>query len=342
MTDPERPRRPEFVDSSAAASTSGSARSTLLAYLQLFRAPNVFTAIADVAMGFLITTKSLAPWPGFVLLVSASALLYTAGMVLNDVFDLDVDRVERPTRPLPSGRVSWMWARWLGLVMLLVGVVCGWLAGFSSNIAIGPAWRSGLVASVLAGTILLYDGWAKQVFLGPLVMGTCRGLNVLLGMSLNAAVTTNEPQWLGFGTSHLMIAGGIGLYIVGVTCFARSEATDSPRGVLTLGVLIMAAGIATLAVFPRWHLDSFAYQFVPTTTWPLGLAAMSIWILRRAVIAIRDPNPWRVQGAVKHCILSLIVLDALVCSLVCDWPYGFGILALLAPTMLLGRWVYST
>jgi 4-hydroxybenzoate polyprenyltransferase len=342
MTDSERPHRPEFVDDPPPRAGAGSRGSTLLAYLQLFRAPNVFTAIADVAMGFFITTNSLAQWPGFALLICTSALLYTAGMVLNDVFDLEVDRVERPSRPLPSGRVSWQWARWLGFQMLLVGTACGWLAGAASNIALGPSWRSGLVASLLASMVLLYDGCAKRTAIGPLVMGSCRSLNVLLGMSLNAAVITDEPQWIGFGTSHFMIAGGIGLYIVGVTCFARSEATTSPRGLLTLGVLVMAAGIALLALFPRWHLQSFAYRLEPTTTWPMALAMISIWILRRAILAIGEPSPARVQAAVKNCILSLIMLDATVCILVCDLAYGVGIVLLLIPTLLVARWVYST
>ena len=69
---------------------------------------------------------------------------------------------------------------------------------------------------------------------------------------------------------------------------------------------------------------------------------MSVWILRRALLALRDPNSGAVQGAVKLCILSLIVIDAMVCSLVCEWPYAVGIVSLLAPTVLLGRWVYST
>jgi 4-hydroxybenzoate polyprenyltransferase len=69
---------------------------------------------------------------------------------------------------------------------------------------------------------------------------------------------------------------------------------------------------------------------------------ISIWIVRRMLHAIWDPVPQRVQIAVKHCILSLILLDALVCSLVCNWPYAVGIAALLAPTLLLGRWIYST
>lgn len=340
MTDSAGSIRPEFVD--AVSPTPRSASSTTLAYLQLFRAPNVFTAIADVAMGFFITTQSLAQWPSFLLLIAASALVYTAGMVLNDVFDVEVDRLERPSRPLPSGRIDWAWAKSLGFQLLLIGIACGWLAGFSSRIALGPPWRSGLVVTALASTVLLYDAWAKKTWLGPLVMGSCRVLNVLLGMSLNATVITDEPQWIGFGTSHLMIAGGVGLYITGVTLFARGEAGDSPRAGLILGLLVMISGLALLALCPRWHLQAFDYRYEPKNTWPMALAMMSIWILRPALVAIRNPESRRVQAAIKHCILSLILLDAMVCSLVCSWPYAVGIAALLVPTLLLGRKIYST
>lgn len=337
MTQSAGPVRPEFLDIAPPKPPSKT-----LAYLQLFRAPNVFTAIADVAMGFLITSKTLAQWPSFLLLVSTSALIYTAGMVLNDVFDVEMDRVERPSRPLPSGRVDWSWAKRLGCLMLFAGIACGWLAGYSSRIALGPPWRSGVVVTVLAMAVLLYDGWAKKTPLGPVVMGSCRALNVLLGMSLNAAVVNNEPQLLGFGTSHFLIAGGIGLYITGVTLFARSEATDSTRTGLIFGLLIMVSGLVVLALFPRWHPDSFDYRYEPNNTWPMALAMMSIWILRPALSAIRNPESRRVQAAIKHCILSLILLDAMVCSLVCTWPYAVGIVVLLVPTLLLGRKIYST
>jgi len=83
----------------------------LLAYLRLFRLPNVFTAMADVAMGFLFVRQSLEPISMFACLLVASSLLYTAGMVLNDVFDYEVDRQERPQRPLPSGQIGLRWAR---------------------------------------------------------------------------------------------------------------------------------------------------------------------------------------------------------------------------------------
>ena len=90
----------------------------LFAYLQLVRLPNVFTALADVAMGFFVTQgivelASLEPVQivRLTLLCVASACLYLAGMALNDAFDADIDREERPERPIPSGRVSLSGAR---------------------------------------------------------------------------------------------------------------------------------------------------------------------------------------------------------------------------------------
>ncbi len=75
------------------------------AILQLLRLPNVFTAVADIVMGYLVTHESAEPWPHFALLIGVSALLYLSGMVLNDYFDRRQDARERPQRPIPSGRV---------------------------------------------------------------------------------------------------------------------------------------------------------------------------------------------------------------------------------------------
>ena len=77
----------------------------LLAYLQLCRFAAVFTALADICMGWLLTQPDFTPERDFALLLISSAGLYLAGMVFNDVFDRRIDARERPNRPIPSGRV---------------------------------------------------------------------------------------------------------------------------------------------------------------------------------------------------------------------------------------------
>ena len=211
-------------------------RTTVRAYLQLVRAPNVFTAMADILLGYLFTHEQLQRWPLFASLLAASTLLYLSGMVLNDYFDREVDARERPERPIPSGHVAPATALRLGLTMLLGGTALAWLTS-----AVAGDARPALTATLLAAAIGLYDAFAKSTPLGPLVMGACRSLNVLLGMSLST-----EP-WQAI---HWVVAGGVGLYIVGVTVFARSEARTSARGQLLLGTAILLAGIGLLSSIP--------------------------------------------------------------------------------------------
>ena len=84
---------------------SHSPSSNLWAYAQLVRAPNVFTALADVLAGFLVVSGDFAQVGVWLPLFVASMALYSAGMVLNDVYDVEVDSKERPHRPIPSGQV---------------------------------------------------------------------------------------------------------------------------------------------------------------------------------------------------------------------------------------------
>lgn len=298
------------------------------AYLQLLRLPNVFTAMADILLGFLFTHERLEPWPQFALLLGSSSLLYLAGMVLNDFFDRQQDAHERPARPIPSGRVPVETARRLGLGMLLSGTALGWGAAF-----VAGDWWPAIVATLLGAGVLLYDGLLKRTPLGPLTMGACRMLNVLLGMSVSA-----EP-WQAV---HWVVAGGVGLYIVGVTVFARSEARESPRFQLALGLVVLLSGIALLSSLPAWATGREWPPISPPERWYVFWGLIGLLVGWRCLRAVVDPGPGSVQAAVRNCIFSLVILDAGACLAVQDRFWGLVILALLAPTMLLGRWVYST
>ncbi len=330
-----------MTDDSQPAPLASPPPAKLLSYLRLFRAPNVFTAIADVMMGLVFVASLDGRLLPPACLLAASCLLYTAGMVLNDVFDVAADSRERPHRPIPSGQIPLAWARWLGFEFLVLGVIVAACAGFAEHDVPWP-WRSGIVAACLAACVVLYDAILKNTFVAPIAMGACRFFNVLLGMSLDAEALDGPVTVVGFGTSHLLVAGGIGVYIAGVTWFARTEAKTSNRALLVWGTVVMAVGIGMLGMFPAVCQTGIQYRLEPQYVWPLVLFMLTFTILRRCLLAIMRPEPQRVQTAVKQCIMSLIVLDAAVCLLVADWPWAVGVLALLAPMLLLGKWVYST
>ena len=214
--------------------------SRLLAWLQLMRLPNVFTAMADVAMGFLFTHPSLEPLGVFCLLLLSSSCLYTAGMVLNDVFDLEMDRRERPQRPLPSGRMSVEDGHAIGLVAGVLGHRGGVGGGdfratqFARNRwqwSWRPRW-------------CFYDAYAKRTRWwagsdGGVPSVQCRSGNERLAD--NAAVDDRGRD--GCRRNRVVHRRR--------NWFARREAATSERWQLSMGTLIAAAGMLMLVVL-RW------------------------------------------------------------------------------------------
>lgn len=302
--------------------------SSLRTYLQLMRFPAVFTAMGDILLGFMLNHEFLneAPWDLGLLLV-ASSCLYLAGMVLNDVFDREVDARERPKRPIPSGRVSVQTAATLGGLLLLAGI------GAASTVGV----QSLIVAGLLTACILLYDAWAKKTFLGPLVMGGCRFLNVILGAS--AHVRPGIVWGLAGEAPQLWIAAGLGIYIVGVTWFARQEATQSDRRQLVGAWAIINAGLLLLL---SWAIRATAGEPGQTVTM-LCFLAIIVMINRRPVAAIRDPRPERVQGAIRVMLLSLLILNAMLVFIHTTNSLPAIIIAsLLIPATFLGRWIFVT
>ena len=309
---------------------TGPTHSRLRAYLELFRLPNVFTAMADVMMGFLVTHGTLQPVGRFLPFLIASSLIYTAGMVLNDVYDVHVDTAERPNRPIPSGRITLGHAVWLGYALLLGGVLAAVVVSVQIHRVL-PA----LVAIGLAVAVVLYDRVLKKTPLGPVSMGSCRALNVLLGMSAAA------DGWLLF---HYLIAAGVGLYIVGVTWFARSEATTSSRPQLVLATVVVLAGLGTIAAFPRTMTaeELAELRWLGLDRWQLLWIMLSVLIGWRFVRAIADPSPGPVQQAIKQSILSLIIIDASISFAFAGVFWAVMVLLLLIPALFLGSWIYST
>ncbi len=310
-------------------------------YLRLFRIGNVFTALADILMGFLLVQQRFEPLGVLACLLLASACLYTAGMTLNDWFDVERDRQERADRPLASGRIPLRQALVIGLVLLLVGLLWASLAGWISPLEGSDKLRGTWVALALAVCILLYDGALKNTLVAPVMMGACRLFNVLLGMSL-APPFPGPDAVLGFGPHQWLMAAGIGVYIVGVTQFARTEAVESARPMLATGLVIMITGFCLLGIAYRYLPIGYDPQFRQPQQWYLLLVLIAFTIVRRSGIAIFDPQPAMVQLAVKHAIFSLIIMDAAVALLAAGPVAGLVVLSLLVPTVAIGRWLYAT
>jgi 4-hydroxybenzoate polyprenyltransferase len=313
--------------------------SRLHSYAQLLRLPNVFTAWADIGLAALVTGALAEHWRPLLLLVAASGCLYCAGMVWNDYFDVEQDRRERPFRPLPSGRVTPGAAAALGTLLLAAGGGCAVLADSLREVF---GWRASLLAAGLAGTILLYDGWLKRTPLGPVAMGTCRFLNVLLGLSV-------YPE--GVGRWGLPLALVVGVYVAGVTWLARTEAGESSARALAGAAAVMAVGLLLALTLPALRTPVLqpddADIVLPAAVWwgqalfPYLLLLFIFYVGAAVRRAVARPVPERVQAAVRRAVLGLVALDAILATGLAGLA-GLALLLLLLPALYLGRWVYST
>ncbi len=300
-------------------------KSQLLAYAQLVRLPNVFTAFADICLAGAVTGLITNNTVAFLFGLFASGCLYTGGMVWNDVFDRHEDAKTQRFRPIPSGRVGLKQALILGVVLMVVGCGFAYLASQSSNYS-GQFLQPMVIIAALVVAILLYNYWLKHTPFGPIAMGSCRSLNVLFGLSL----TGNVPDEF-----LIHVPAIIGVYIIGVTWFARTEETQSQRR-----QLMLATGVILAAVLGGLSLAIYT-EVVSFRPYPYLIVIFGFIIGMPIAMAIQQPEPKHVQAAVKRCILGLIVFDAVLATAFVGWP-GLLILPLLVLAIGIGRWVYST
>ena len=232
------------------------------AWLELIRLPNLLTAWGDPIVGAL--------WAGGIhnpgrmsAAVTGVLFVYAGGMILNDVADFTTDARERPGRPLPSGRIRRSLAAWAGTGCMAVG-----LAAFVA---------SGVIVACIGATLialaLLYNFALKQTWAGPIAMGGCRTLSVLVGAA--AAGSLTPGAWIA--------AAIIGGYVAILSSAARNEmsggrwtATHTGRalGLIPLVQAILCA--AAISAGPmRWASSAVLILMLPLHAamrrrWPVG------------------------------------------------------------------------
>src|SRR5262249_36115097 len=134
--------------------------------------------------------------------------------------------------------------------------------------------------------------------------------------------------------AHLALV--VGVYIVGVTWFARTEAGTSSPTALEGAAAVVLAGLALRLALPAWMPTGTGSALFPYLLVGLGFA-VGLPVVR----AIAEPTPKQVQAAVKRAILGLVALDSVLATAFAG-VVGLMILLLLLPALYLGRWIYST
>lgn len=261
-------------------------RSTLHDHLDLVRAPAVLSVVGDTLAGAAAAGHRLTPRRA--LLPLASACLYAGGMALNDYADRHLDAIERPERPVPSGRVTPRRA---------LQVATGLTAAGIGLAAAGGGRRALAVAVPLAACVWTYDTVAKDRAAGPVVMAACRGLDVLLG----AGVGHLRPA--------LPAAAALAAHTAGVTVLSRGEVhgTTSPvAATVAAGTVAVTGAVVAGALGGRSRPEGA----VARTLAVVGAVAYAASALPRQADAALTPSADNARTATRAGIQAMVPLQA--------------------------------
>ena len=326
-------------------------------YLLLIRAPNLFTVPSNILSGYFATTLlGDANITQLLFLIFSSIFLYVAGIILNDYFDINVDRKERPNRPLASGQITKRSALLIATSTIVAGNVLSW----------SVSWNSFIISFCLTIVIFIYNYWLKRNRAGnPLTMGSARFLNVLLGGSSALGLVTKMDLTLVF------IGYCLFLYTASISLLSMKEVSTGERFsnkawipivlsfltvLLTVGSILVAgfsgyfqtAFILNLIIFSCIMCISFFHLFSRlkriTNLTSRGQYKKSYpKIEEDSVDSINQTTISReIQQKVKTMILSIVVLDSIFLSGLVGIYAGFAVLLLVIPPILLGRKLYVT
>jgi len=306
-------------------------------YLKLLRISNVFTVPPDIIVGFLAVSTNLSSSTGHSIsdlgiLIFSSIFLYLGGMVSNDIFDIKVDRLERPTRPLASGSIRKTNALLLTIVMFSLGLI---IASFVNHSAVG-------ISMLLIIGIISYNYKIKNGFFRPYLMAGIRALNVIYGASFVLDISNYST---GLSSFLLLALASCAVYfhIFILTSLSKSETTREflrVKNVLNIQkiqiiYLVFLLVSLSLAII----LIPFKLDFLIFILFFLILINL---LFNRASKMDNGQGESVIRFMVKHMLILLIILDSAFIAGEAGLLSGSIVALLTIPCIVLGKWISMT
>jgi len=149
------------------------------AYLEIIRPGNAIMAVIAVLLIAIIS----GIFTFKILLACIVVFIITgAGNSINDYFDYKIDAINKPERPIPSGRISLNKAGFYSLALLLIGTILAFILGL----------LPGLIALSTALLMVYYAyNLKKKVLIGNIVISFLTGLTFVFGGVIVGEILTS-------------------------------------------------------------------------------------------------------------------------------------------------------
>lgn len=163
--------------------------------VEILRPLNDIMGSLTVIIGIL-NTRSFIAFETILINIFIGILTYFfiagAGMVINDIYDIEIDKINRPERPIPSGRISLNQAKILFIIYLIIGMAFAIFNSFLFNLGI----LNVIVAAFFVFIGWLYAKWGKKSgFFGNIIVSVSFSIGMIYGAILN---NSNIPAYIYF------------------------------------------------------------------------------------------------------------------------------------------------
>jgi len=274
-------------------------------YLQLVRIPGIFTALSNVLIGYFFSLSQTEVF-SFPFLLLTSGFLFCSGMILNDYFDLQIDKRERPDRPLPSKKISKQNAFLLGIIFLILANLFASIVGYHALI----------ISLIMTALIFTYNYKLKFIsFLGIFNLSLIRFLNVLLGFSV-LSITFDIIQY----------AIPIGIFVGGISILAKNESDliTSISKKLNYFFILITIGFVSVLLINNFEVESLIF---------LGLFS---------VLQLYALFEKKIKNQITLQLLSIILLDATLISILASFYESILVSLLFIPAYFIAKKLYLT
>jgi 4-hydroxybenzoate polyprenyltransferase len=310
-------------------------------YFQLFRIPNIFTVPPDILAGYFVTTINnivIINYYNILLLVFSSSFLYVGGLITNDLFDKKIDKIERPNRPVASGKIKVSTTIFLAILFFGSGIFLASLLTFTSTI----------ISILLVIMILSYNSGLKNGLPRPFMMGGIRTLNIIYGSTSNYDFFKNltfdiEPNFINaYSINLIILTSAIFIHIFTLTWLSKRETENENKQFnksldlkkiyntyLFFFVVILVLGLIFLPN-KYFYLEFFIAFLLSITT-----------IFYNKIIK-KKYGYLDIQFIVKNMIVLLILLDSSFVAGSHGLYIGLLSLSMLIPCLFIGRIIHMT
>ena len=298
-----------------------SMSSTIINYFKLVRIPNIFTTVSNILLGYIFFT-SIDHFDFYVIfeLISISAFLYIGGMIQNDYFDIKIDEKERPSRPLPSNKISKKNALILIYISFSYSLIISFIIG----------WYTLIITITMVTLIFLYNRFLKNTIWGCINMGIIRSLNVLLGASQSIFLIAGGM----FDTRFIIPLLSEFLYVSSITILSWNETKNFLFDLRNnLPFIIIYVLIFTIGIFII--VGTFNYStLIPLIIFSCFIVYSHISLLTKIATT---------QKSVSLLITMIVILDIIFMTDIIGVYYSLILaLVLIIPVIVLSRKIYMT